>query len=294
MVDRVVNTKNIEEADAVILSAPYEGSVSFMKGTARAPERILEVLNNNLELFDVNFLCEPAKKIKTTSVSISFLEKLSSHEAIEKVNEEYQKLRDKFVIMLGGEHTVSLGALAVITKKERPDDVTIVQIDAHQDLRDDTSDYDDVSKRFTHSTVMRRASELGFPIVQVGVRTFSKYEYEFWQANKNKITVFSWLCADEIPKIKEIVKSVKTKKVYLSIDVDGFDPSVMPGTGTPVPGGIEWHYGVELIEKIAREKELVGADIVETSPIEGSVLTEYAAAELAYRILTNKFRGKLS
>ena len=294
MVDRVVNTKNIEEADAVILSAPYEGSVSFMKGTARAPERILEVLNNNLELFDVNFLCEPAKKIKTTSVSISFLEKLSSHEAIEKVNEEYQKLRDKFVIMLGGEHTVSLGALAVITKKERPDDVTIVQIDAHQDLRDDTSDYDDVSKRFTHSTVMRRAAELGFLLVQIGTRTFSKFEYDFWRTNKDKIKVFPWTCPPKVPKIEKILKSIKTKKVYLSIDVDGFDPSVMPGTGTPVPGGIEWHYGVELIEKIAREKELVGADIVETSPIEGSVLTEYAAAELAYRILTNKFRGKLS
>ena len=294
MIDSVVNTKDVKDADAVILSVPYEGTVSFGTGTARAPEKILDCLNNKVELFDVNFLCEPAKKIKTASVSISFLEKLPPHEAIEKVNEEYQKLRDKFVIMLGGEHTVSLGALAAIAKQEKPSDVTIVQIDAHQDLRDNTSDYDEVPKRIAHSTVMRRASELGFPIVQVGVRTFSKYEYEFWQANKNKITVFSWLCADEIPKIKEIVKSVKTKKVYLSIDVDGFNPGCMPGTGTPVQGGIKWRYGCELIEKITREKELVGADIVEVSPVEGSVLTEYGAPQLSYPILTNKFRNKLA
>jgi agmatinase len=288
MTDQVVNTKDIRKADAVFLSAPYEGSVSFGVGTAQAPEKILHCLNNNLELFDINFLCEPARKIKTGAVKISGLERLSPLEAVKKVSEEYNKLSGKFVIMLGGEHTVSLGALDAIAKKGNSSDVTIFQIDAHQDLRDDTSDYSESPSRYAHSTVMRRAFELGFPLVQVGVRTFSKYEYDFWQANKEKIKVFSW--TSEIPKIKEIVKAIKTKKVYLSIDVDGFDPAHMPGTGTPVPGGIDWRYGVELIEKITQEKELVGADIVEASPIEGSVLTEYAAAELAYRVLTNKFQ----
>lgn len=294
MIDSVVNTKNIEEADAVILSAPYEGSVSFMRGTAKAPQKILDCLNNKVELFDINFLCEPAKKIKTASVAINSLEKLLPHEVIEKINEECQKLRDKFVIMLGGEHTVSLGTLGTIVKKGKASDVTILHIDAHQDLRDDTGDYDEVPKRIAHSTVMRRAFELGFPIVQVGIRTLSKNEYNFWQDNKNKITVFSWLCADEVPKIKEIIKSIKTKKAYLSIDVDGFDPSVMPGTGTPVPGGLEWRYGCELIKKLIEERELVSADIVEVSPQTDSVLTEYAAAELLYKILTYKFRNLLT
>src|SRR3990167_6975945 len=101
MIDSVVNTKDVKDADAVILSVPYEGTVSFGTGTARAPEKILDCLNNKVELFDINFLCEPAKKIKTASVTISDLEGLPPQEAIGKVSEQCQKLSDKFLLMLG-------------------------------------------------------------------------------------------------------------------------------------------------------------------------------------------------
>jgi agmatinase len=293
MVDTIINTKNISEADTVFLCTPFERSVSFMGGTAKAPKKIIEVLNNNLELFDIDLLCEPAKQIKTALVEIKDLEKLDSKNAIEKISAQYRNLLDqnKFVIMLGGEHTVALGALEAISKKENPQEVTILQIDAHQDLRDNNCDYDESCEKFAHSCVMRRIHELGFPLVQVGIRTYSKYEYEYWQKNKETITVFKW--GKKQPSMEEILKSIKTKKVYITVDVDGFDPAHMPGTGTPVQGGLEWYYGLDLLGKIIDKKELVGADIVEVSPQIDSVLTEFGAALICYKIMTHKFKKKL-
>lgn len=294
MIDKIINIKKTNDAEVVILSALYEHSVSFMGGTAKGPEKIIDCLDNNLELFDVELLCEPAKKIKTSKQEISGLKKLAGEIATKKISSEYLKLieQGKFVIMLGGEHTVSFGALDAISKKENPKDITILQIDAHQDLRNDSSDYSEKSEKFAHSCVMRRIHELGFPIVQVGIRTFSKYEYEYWQKNKKTITVFEW-SKKEVPTISEILKSIKTKKIYLSVDADGFDPAYMPGTGTPVQGGLEWYYGLDLIEKVMDSKELVGADIVEVSPMRDSVLTEFGAALICYKIMTHKFKKKL-
>ncbi|MFA6301337.1 MAG: agmatinase [Candidatus Paceibacterota bacterium] len=291
MIDRIINTKDIKKAQVVLLSAPYEHSVSFMGGTKKAPERIIGCLDNNLELFDINLLCEPANLIKTTHKKIEKLSNLSPEKAVKKICFEYQKLFNdgKFVIMLGGEHSVSYGALEAISKKEKPENITILQVDAHQDLRDDDSDYSNKKERFAHSCVMRRIHELGFPIVQVGVRTYSKYEYEYWQKNKKTITVFGWSEKNLRPKISQIIKSIKTKKVYITVDVDGFDPQFMPGTGTPVQGGMGWQYGLNLIDKILKEKKVVGADIVEVSPQKDSVLTEFGASLLCYRIMSHKF-----
>lgn len=295
MIDRVVNTENIEEADAVILSAPYEGGISFKGGAAEAPEKILHCLNNNVELFDIDLFCEPAKKLKTAHRKITEILKLEPEKAIEKISAEYQKLLNdkKFTIMLGGEHTVSLGALDAVAKMENPKDITIFQIDAHQDLRDDNSDYNEENSKYAHSCVMRRAHELGFNLVQVGIRTFSRYEYEFAEKNKETIKVFSWDKNVKIPTIDEIIKSIKTEKIYFSLDVDGIDPSFMPGTGTPVQAGLDWNYTLNLIEKLFEKKEVIGADIVEVSPMQDSVLTEFGAALLCYTIVTNKFRKKL-
>jgi agmatinase len=169
--------------------------------------------------------------------------------------------------------------------------MTILQIDAHCDLRKDDSDYSDNPSPLAHSTVMRHASSLGFPVVEVGVRTYSKDEYEYFNNPQNNVKVFEWGPGDK-PEIEEIIKSIKTKYLYITIDVDGFDPSVMPGTGTPVQGGLKWWYGIKLIEKLVEKFNLVGADIVEVSPIPDSVLTEYGAAQLVYTIIANKFQNK--
>jgi len=293
MIDKVVNTKDTKKADVVILSAPYEGGVSFMGGTAKAPQKILHCLNNNLELFNVELHCEPAKILKTAHREVLGLKKLIPEKAVKKISSEYQKLFNskKLILMLGGEHTVSIGALEAISKKENPRNITVLQVDAHQDLRDNNGDYSEKKDKYAHSCAIRRIHEFGFPIVQVGVRTYSKYEYKYWQKNKKTITVFEW--NKNIIPVEKILKSIKTKKIYLTIDVDGFDPAYMPGTGTPVQGGLSWYYGIDLIKRAINTKELIGADIVEVSPMRDSVLTEYGAAQLVYNIITGKFRKKL-
>jgi agmatinase len=296
MIDRIINTKKVKDAEVVFLSAPYEGGVSFMGGTAKAPKKIIDCLDNNLELFDINLLCEPSKKIKSAHLDLKKISKLKAKDMVEEIGIEYQELLNdkKFVIMLGGEHTVSLGALKAIAEKEDPKDITIFQIDAHQDLRYDNSDYSKHPSKYAHSCVMRRAHELGFNLVQVGIRTFSKFEYEYWQENKKTITVFEWSeKTPKVPAIEDILKSIKTKKVYLSIDVDGFDPSCMPGTGTPVQGGLKWRYGLDLIERLIETKDVIGVDLVEVSPMKDSVLTEFGAAKICYTIMSHKFKNKL-
>lgn len=293
MVDRIVNTKNSKEANVVILSAPYEHSVSFRGGTSKAPKKILDCLNNNLELFDIDLKCEPAKQLKTAYQEVSDIKELAPEKALEKISLEYKNLFEnkKFVIMLGGEHTVSYGALKAISQKENPKDITILQIDAHQDLRDDNSDYEESHEKFAHSCVMRRVHELGYNLVQVGIRTFSKYEYAYWQKNKKTISVFEW--NKKIIPVEKIIKAIKTKKIYITIDVDGFGTAYMPGTGTPVQGGISWYYGLDLIEKATKGRDFLGADIVEVSPQKDSVITEFGASLLCYKMMTHKFKKKL-
>lgn len=295
MIDRIINTKNLGEADTVILSAPSEASVSFGHGTAKGPEKVIECLDQNLELWNIKYECEPGKILKTAHVEIGGLKDSPSAEAIEKIIESYDGAYDgkKFVVLLGGEHTVSLGALQAIAEKENPKEVTILHIDAHQDLRDTNADYDESANPLAHSCVMRRAHELGYNFVQVGIRTFSKYEHEYTQANPDTIKVFPWTLGSKIPEIKEIIKEIKTEKVYISIDVDGIDPAHMPGTGTPVPGGLEWNYTLSLLEALFDKKNVLAADIVEVAPFEGSVQTEWGASYLLYFMMAEKFKAKL-
>ncbi|MEX2052488.1 MAG: agmatinase [Candidatus Paceibacterota bacterium] len=292
MIQSIINEKNPEKADVVLVAAPYEKTASSHKGTVAGPKAVVNFLNTQIEFFDRKFKVEVSEFVKTAHLSLP-IQKLSPVRAYEKVRNTAGHLvqKGKFVFVLGGEHSVSVGNIAALNQKYDPSEVTILQIDAHCDLRDNDGDYSKNPTKFAHSAVMRRASELGHSIVQVGIRTYSKDEYIYFSNPKHKIKVFEWGLGGK-PKIEEILKSIKTKNIYLSIDVDGFDPSVMPGTGTPVPGGLKWNYGVKLIEQLIGKFNLVGADIVEVAPMRDTVLTEYAAAQLAYTIIANKFRNK--
>ncbi len=302
MVDTVINTKKLEEADVVIVSAPYEKTASSRKGTINGPKEIIKCLDTKLEFFDRKFKCEPNQFIKIAHKDLGNISKLNPEKALLKITEECEKhvANDKFVFLLGGEHSVSLGLFQALAKHTDPKDVTILQIDAHCDLRDTDADYSSHPSKYAHSCVLHRGNELGYKLVQVGIRTYSVDEYNYFSDPKNNITVFEWGHSTSLmaskwqpPDIAEILKSITTKNVYLTIDVDGFDPSFMPGTGTPVQGGLEWWYGMELIERLINEKNLIGADIVEVSPQSDSVLTEYGAAQLVYTIIANKFKDKL-
>jgi agmatinase len=294
MIKTIINEKNINKANVVLLSAPYEKTASSHKGTIDGPKKVVECLNTQIEFFDRKLKVEVNNFVKTAHQNMENLKRLSPTGTLKKIRNAYDKLiqKDKFVFILGGEHSVSIGAFQALAKKYDPQNTTILQIDAHCDLREDDSDYSTKPSHLAHSTVMRHASTLGYNIVQVGIRTYSKEEYNYFSNPKNKIKTWEWGLGDK-PKIKEILKSIKTRNVYLTIDVDGFDPSVMPGTGTPVQGGLKWNYGLRLIEELAEKFNLIGADIVEVSPMKDSVLTEYGAAQLCYTIITQKFKNKI-
>lgn len=294
MANSIINEKDVSKADVVIIPAPYERTASSHKGTIDGPDAVIHQLSKQIEFFDRKFKFEATDFIKTAHKSLGNLEKFSPEKVLNKITDACSELgkKNKFVFLLGGEHSVSLGAFHALAKKYNPKDVTILQIDAHCDLRNDDSDYSDKPSNLAHSCVMRRASELGFPLVQVGIRTYSIDEYNYFSNKRNNVTTFEW-GRGKIPTIETILKSFKTKYVYITIDVDGFDPAHMPGTGTAVQGGLEWWYGIDLIEKLIQKKELVGADIVEVSPQKDTVLTEYGAAQLCYLIIANKFRNKL-
>ena len=292
MPQSIINTKDPKLADAHIISAPYDATASFHKGTAEGPKKVVECLNTQIEFWDKRYGIESTDYIKIAHTEIPGLAKMAPDEAHAAVVKMCSESVAPLTLLLGGEHSMSFGALKALAKKENPKDITIFQIDAHCDLRKDDSDYNDTDPtEYAHSAVMRRAHELGFNLVQVGIRAYSKEESDYFSSFKN-IKTFEWN-GDKIPSIAKVVSAIKTKKVYISIDVDGIDPAYMPGTGTPVQGGLEWWYTLKLLEKVIEKKTLVGADVVEVSPVPDNVLTEYGAAQIVYNMINTFYKKRL-
>jgi agmatinase len=292
MPQSIINTKDPKSADAHIISAPYDLTASFHKGTAEGPKKVVDCLSTQIEFFDRRYKVESTEKIKIAHTEIKGLKNMAPEQAHKTVVDMCDASTAPLTFLIGGEHSMSFGALKSIAKKHKAKDVTIFQIDAHCDLRKDDSDYNDTDPtEYAHSAVMRRAHEMGFNLVQVGIRAFSKDEYDYFTKNKN-ITTFQW-GVGPVPTIAKVLSAIKTKKVYISIDVDGFDPAHMPGTGTPVQGGLEWYYGLKLLETVIEKKQLVGADIVEVSPVKDDVLTEYGSAQIVYNMINTFYKKRL-
>ena len=283
MVASIINCDDPAAADAVLISAPYGHGASFGGGAGRGPAAIVACLDRQVELFERHTRTEPALDYRIAHRRLGEIEALSPEAMVERVAQAVGRTTP-FTVLLGGTHAVTIGALRAHAARERPDEVTIVQIDAHLDMRDDDSDYnDDDPSRFAHSCVMRRARELGFRTCSIGIRAYSRDEHEF--ARAEALPVFEWGCGEQ-PGVEAVLAAIATERVYLTVDVDGFDPAVVPATGTPVPGGLSWAYGTRLVRELCRTRTLIGADIVEVAPVAGSGLTEYAAAQLCYDILT--------
>lgn len=288
MVSSIINCVNHGEADVVLLGANYDVTSSFGKGANLGPSAIVNCLHSQVELYDRITGSSPAEEAKISYHDLGNINHLRPEEMVEFVKENHSAHfgLGKFVLTIGGEHSVTNGPLRSIAGFERPENVTVFQIDAHPDLRDNDSDFrDEPFGLYFHGSVMRRAHELGYNIVQVGVRTYSKEESDF--IRDNKITVFEWGLG-HIYDVRRIIESIPTEKVYLTLDVDGIDPVHMPATGTPVQGGLEWNYVFELLKELFKRKNVIAADIVETAPRPNEILTEYGAAQIAYNIIANK------
>lgn len=262
----------LESARYVLLTVPYDGTSTFVKGADKGPQAILNA-SDSLELYDVQYQCEPCNAgIYTDDFKYDF----SSPDAM--VQSVYQRVNHfldmgKFVTMVGGEHSVSVGA--IIAMSERFQDLTVLQLDAHADLRDDYHD-----SIYNHACVMRRAQDYA-RVVQVGIRNVCTEEMH----NVVPENVFyAHEIHDHDAWMDRAIERL-TDNVYVSFDLDGLDPSILPATGTPLPGGLQWYPTLRFLEKVFRSKRVVGFDVVELCPQEGNYVSDVLAATLVYKMM---------
>lgn len=278
-VDPPVNTLHYETAKAVIFPIPYDETCTYLKGTAKGPEAIIDA-STQVELWDEEFLRE------TSDVGIFTLNPIVTElpPAPEKLHlltqPECERLINdgKFVLSLGGEHTISLGP--ILAHRAKWPDMAVLHFDAHTDMRDEYE-----GTHYGHGCFMRRVAERGVPLVQVGIRSLSKEEYDWITPNPSIKTFYAWKTLPDLSKHFEEIVAALPQHVYITVDMDAFDPSVAPGVGTPEPGGLMYHDVVGLIRAVAKDRTIVGADINEVRPIEDQVQTEFTAARLAYKII---------
>ncbi len=264
-----------KESAVYVIPAPLETSVSYGGGTAGGPGAILEA-STQLELW--NGRSCPAEAGIHTSLSIEGTG--STENCLLEIEKAVAHALScgAVPLVLGGEHTVTLGALRALKKKYKT--FGIVQFDAHADLR---SSYEgDV---FSHACVMRRAvDDLGLPVFQLGVRALCVEEVEF----RRESSLVEGIDARELylnglPEV--LLPDNFPENIYITFDVDGLDPSVIRATGTPVPGGIGWHDSLSLIEKAVSGRNVIGADVVELAPQEGDHASDFAAAQMVYELI---------
>ncbi|MBR6131117.1 MAG: agmatinase [Bacteroidales bacterium] len=262
----------LESAAYVLLSVPYDGTSTFVKGADKGPQAILNA-SDSLELYDVQYDIDASKAgVYTDHHEYN----LSTPEAMVKsVYGRVSHFLDmgKRVAMVGGEHSVSVGAIRAMS--ERYLDLTVLQIDAHADLRDEYH-----GSPYNHACVMRRAQECA-RVVQVGIRSVCEEE----QCNIVPENIF--YAHDVVGRTgwEDEVLERLTGNVYISFDLDGLDPSILPATGTPLPGGLQWYPTLNLLEKVFRARRVVGFDVVELCPQEGNVVSDVLAASLVYKMM---------
>ncbi len=268
-----------EDAKAVIIPFGLEASVSYGGGTENGPSAMIAA-SHEVELFDEDLWYEPLERYGVVTLQeppIDSSEIPTALEQLEKLTTHV--LSDgKFPFVFGGEHSITPGAIRPFLKKY--DDLIILHFDAHADLRDG---YD--GEHFSHAAAIRRVLDHPtVPIISCGIRNISKEEIPFYEANKHRITIH-WGKDRAKWKVADIVKPLKGRPIYLTFDLDGFDSSVMPSTGTPEPGGLFWDDAMAIIKAASEIGTIVGADINELAPIENLHGPDFLASKLAYKIL---------
>ncbi len=271
-------------ASVLVLPVPYEGTVTYGGGTARGPAAILaasrevetwdEELDLDLEAIGYHLLPEvpPADDADAMTERV--------HEAAAGV----LGAGDRFLLALGGEHSVTPGIVRAFA--ERHDDLSILHIDAHADLR---SEYE--GTRNSHACACRRMRDFVETTVSVGIRNLSKEEAEYVDRERPVI----YMARDVVGRTDWIEEAVShlTQRVYITIDLDGLDPSIMPSTGTPEPGGLGWYETLALLRAATRGRTIVGGDVVELAPVPGLHAPDFLAARLAVKLVAYAREGEI-
>lgn len=267
---------NYQESEIIILPVPYDETSTWMKGSDKGPDAILEA-SVNLEFYDVETSSEVHLKGINTVEPV--LEKRTPDDL---VNEVYKRtlaiLSDKkFPVVIGGNHTVPIGSIKAFS--EYYDDLSILQLDAHADLR---QEYE--GSKLNHACAMARAREYA-PIVQVGIRSMSESELPY--VERDRIFFSHELYYNKDLYLKAIDKL--TCNVYITIDLDVFDPSIMPSTGTPEPGGPHYFELMHFLRDVIKRRNVVGFDVVELCPTETNKSPDFIAAKIIYQLLSYRF-----
>ena len=265
-----------ESARIALLPVPYDGTSTWIKGADRGPAALLSA-SSALELYDIETGAEVYRLGIHTAPAVR--ESRSPARMIREVRARVEALAadGKFVVAIGGEHSVSVGAIAA--HAARHPGLSVLQLDAHSDLRDEFR-----GSPYNHGCVMARARE-HCPIVQVGIRSMGAEEKARMRPGS---VFFAQDLQDDDRWMRPAIRRL-SKDVYLTIDLDAFDPSILPSTGTPEPGGMQWYPVLRLLRRLFRERNVVGFDIVELCPSADNRGPDFLAAKLLYTLLSYKF-----
>jgi agmatinase len=272
-------TSDFEHARVVILPVPLDRTTSYVPGTRTGPHEIL-VASSHMELWDEE------TQTDVHSVGIYTLPEMefpfaSMDEVVDEIRRVTSEIvnRGKFPVILGGEHSITPPVVAAVAAKHKG--LSVLQIDAHADLRDSF-----MGTPHNHACAMRRTLEHA-PLTQVGIRSLSSEEAADIASLKTRI-FYDFNMRQDPSWMDRVVDSLGDT-VYITIDVDGFDPAIMPSTGTPEPGGLSWYEGLGLLRRVIERRTVVGCDIVELSPMPGNAAPNFLCAKLLYKILSYRF-----
>ena len=273
------------ENKVVVIPFGLEKTVSYGGGTKNGPKEIISA-SHQVELFDEELNKEPYKEIGIKTIKPFPIKKTisSALEQLSKINEKIIS-KKKFPLVFGGEHSITPGAIKPFVKKY--DQITILHFDAHADLRESYN-----GEKFSHASAIRRCLDYNnVKVVSFGIRNLSQGEMKYYKDNRNRIEIF-WSKDKKRWDLNELKKFFNGKNVYITFDVDGFDSSIMPATGTPEPGGLFWDDVLPIIKKVCQMGNIVGADINELAPIKNFNSYNFLVAKLAYKILSYTFEFK--
>lgn len=273
-----------QNSTVAIISCPYEKTTSYGKGTAKGPKAILEA-SHYVEFFDEETEKEVCFEKGIASLESIDFKKHSAKKTLDLIYSHVKNIIDdkKFVIVLGGEHSISTAPIKA--HFDSYSDLSILHFDAHSDLR-----YEYEGSKFSHACFASRVAEFTTKITQVGIRAQCKEEFQFIKDNEIKTYYAHQIRQRNFDEsLKNEIVSTLDKNVYMTFDVDYFDPSIMPSTGTPEPNGFYWHETMKLLKEVCAKRNLVGFDVVELAPRKDFTFPDFLTAKLIYKILNYKF-----
>ena len=280
-----IDNKIDGKENVVVIPFGLEKTVSYGGGTSKGPKEIIRA-SHQVELFDEDLDKEPYKHIGIKTLK-PFPIKKNMADALKQIENINKILLDKkkFPLTLGGEHSLTPGAIRPFVKKFGK--ICLLHFDAHADLRNSYN-----NNKYSHASAIRRClDDRNVSVVSFGIRNISSAEITFLKKNKKRIKIF-WAKDKSSWNLSQLKKIISNKKVYLTFDVDGLDSSLMPATGTPEPGGLFWDETIRIIKIAAQSSQIVGADINELSPIKGFDCYNFLVAKLAYKIISYSFEFK--